>query len=1119
LDETLTVELLLSEAEAATTFGSYEEDDGKLARRQLNRVVIHLAKLWVDGDLGHPRDPSMFVENIKWVLDLMETGWPSRSPSFQLEVRGAEADLTSVIVDCSAKYGPSALAAMRDEFDQRWAQGQAARWPGLRRTTVITFVQAGIETNWATEQLKHIETTMLANHDLYERIEECENQAKAWLAMGNKDRALSVLGQLIKSSRGIPSENDNQLVEWARWLRAANALEPQLAKERLRIFLRQALSLEGHAEGISSTLAIVLQACFDLSPLSAIELHRRLLERNSLDYEESIISIVDASLDLPAPPLRLISQVINELVIPIVRGSSADTIRHLIERTYESQGQAQAIQVTRHSIHRIRTAGLPSRRGSWFKGIQTALNTVGIETRQVGLEADELIQLDRPDTNSLDYSLHLKSSERLSQQEADEQIRTIADLRRYLDLEDKAHDGYFKWHDIALRLIEQAETVEATQEICDLMNVRITGHSRESYLAQVYLAQGRRLNEMGLVRQAQEAFAKALALTQPSGWAVSFDGGVKYAVMREMLRISGHAARSTLVKLFTQDLVERFRSPGLILMDFENLGDILFGNVPYTHLWPDLEVYLNELFAGTTVLPQDQLEEVLDSYQGAPELDTAEGALAGFIGMYIDFPAQPVVDQAIRVAAEALLDDTPSIQGVLRKGLSAHDQMVDQCLQALAAATLHRPGAADTFGVELVALQQSPNYMIRSTATMILNIARGLTAKPPAQTQPLRPIYSIYLPDIAPHKTEEAIKRDENPVLLGDAALLLRPLDVELRVLAELADLPEPNILYRAGQLFKELEPHRTWLIDGMPLRPERLTRLLQSADLRFSHNLPKIAPARNAMAHVAAELYDAGRLTGPKLSALESILAHSDPQLYWLEPEPRPGSIQRIGSLDYDHEPYMEIPKDWLSTTESSLALLGKSLSGGLTIIAEWTRLKRLDRDWPIEERMSWLRMVSPTRFWEVADPEDDKPPFAQVRNAYVAGYRDISGFPLSELAIANNGYRFQNDCANWLAFNPKVGIEMQWRLSNEGWFRWINRHGEVMVESIWWQDGAFDLMSDYDHVEVGNGWMVVMTDKAYRLIRQRFPQVARGGVVRRSLGWLGTGGRANAFSLMDTP
>jgi hypothetical protein len=94
-----------------------------------------------------------------------------------------------------------------------------------------------------------------------------------------------------------------------------------------------------------------------------------------------------------------------------------------------------------------------------------------------------------------------------------------------------------------------------------------------------------------------------------------------------------------------------------------------------------------------------------------------------------------------------------------------------------------------------------------------------------------------------------------------------------------------------------------------------------------------------------------------------------------------------------------------------------------------------------------------------------------------------------------------------------------MGWQPSESGWFRWINQNNHIVVESVWWQDGAFDLFSRYDHVEVGNGWLVLITEEGFQEIRSRLNTLARGGVIKRSLGWLGTAGQGGAVSQVETP
>ena len=197
----------------------------------------------------------------------------------------------------------------------------------------------------------------------------------------------------------------------------------------------------------------------------------------------------------------------------------------------------------------------------------------------------------------------------------------------------------------------------------------------------------------------------------------------------------------------------------------------------------------------------------------------------------------------------------------------------------------------------------------------------------------------------------------------------------------------------------------------------------------------------------------------------------------------------------------------------------MSKRSLDGRVILGEWTKLKRLEEGWPSEERMSLIRATRPSEFWSGFGPDSEGNPFAWVKGAYITDYWDLTEFMPSELIIAHNGYKFQTPGANWLGFNPRIGYEMNWYPSDKGWFRWVDKQNRIVVESIWWQDGPLNLSSLYDHVEVGNGWLVVITDEGFEQLRLQLKALARGGVTKRSLGWLGSKGNNTAISQLDIP
>ncbi|MEO7839574.1 MAG: hypothetical protein ABIU06_09510, partial [Anaerolineales bacterium] len=284
----------------------------------------------------------------------------------------------------------------------------------------------------------------------------------------------------------------------------------------------------------------------------------------------------------------------------------------------------------------------------------------------------------------------------------------------------------------------------------------------------------------------------------------------------------------------------------------------------------------------------------------------------------------------------------------------------------------------------------------------------------------------------------------------------------------------------------------------------------------RISHNKPKIFPCKNSIAHVAAELYDATRLLFSDLPFLDFVFRDYDPILFLIDAKPRPDYIERAGGLSNDLGIYLDLPKDWDKTLENSLPLLKSHSSDGRLILSEWTHLKRLQREWPSEERLSLLRATAPYKIWDDIDLSQERLPFANTIRSYARDYLNLTQHPERELVIAHNGYNYQMGKANWLALNPRVGIDLGWRPVDNRLFSWKNKNDQLVVESIYWQDGNFDSYSPYDHVEVGYGWVVLITEDGYQEIRRHYGVISRGGVIKRSSGQFGIN-RNTISSLLD--
>ncbi len=187
------------------------------------------------------------------------------------------------------------------------------------------------------------------------------------------------------------------------------------------------------------------------------------------------------------------------------------------------------------------------------------------------------------------------------------------------------------------------------------------------------------------------------------------------------------------------------------------------------------------------------------------------------------------------------------------------------------------------------------------------------------------------------------------------------------------------------------------------------------------------------------------------------------------------------------------------------------------MKIRGEWTLLKYLyDERPPEEERISLVRAVKSENLWNGFDIEEGYRPFSRFPKCQTTEYLSLNG-ELDQLIIAGVNYSFDTPGNFWLAFNPAVARILNWSPMNGSWFRWANQEGDLVSESIWWNDGPIHQHSNgYLNCEVGTGWLVLVTKQGFEEIRQWAGQLARGGLIRRRLGLYGRSGSGETTGVL---
>jgi hypothetical protein len=741
---------------------------------------------------------------------------------------------------------------------------------------------------------------------------------------------------------------------------------------------------------------------------------------------------------------------------------------------------------------------------------------MGATLDQAGLQPSELVRRSRHGS-SVDDDLHLKSGEHLASGEVLANMQAVDDLRVLLAEEERQRFGLFDWATVVEHLAPQLHSATELTEVENLIDARLSGeHSSRHWLSRSFTALSRQWLKLGDRPSAWRLAKEALDATEPSGWSPDFDGGARHTAMRQLIAIDPDRARGIAIALYARDLSERLHYPGTVVLHLYDVLTLLSDEVPVAEVWPAIEDCLDDLFVAVFVEPQPALETLLEEPAGTSGEDTPEQAVADLLVLYLDHPSYAVAQAAVQAGTAALLDGSQAVRAALERALSSTNQAVERALMVLDAASIEDPSVAVSFKGTLSRLRSSMNFTVRLIASAVYARLSDDSSMPSTVERETPAIYTLHLPELTFHRTEEMREQRDAPILIGDPAQMLCPLDIEVRIVAEAAGVAEDNVLYQAAQHLRRLGAARTWLAGDEALDPRRLSVFLDQVGLKHAHYKPHIEPARQALAYVVAELYDAGYLSSNALGWVSKVLIHHDPSFIHRRAERRPGCVSQIGGLPDDDYSYSRLSDDWLETAEDSLALLRPRTSDGWIIVGERTRLKQLQEYYPEEERMATIRAVKEDSLWDGLEVAKGYPPFAGFLSARVSGYLGLEA-PEDNVVIACNGVHFETPEVGWLALNPPLGQALGWRPVPGPWFRWADQHGNIVVKSVWWRDGNSCCFNEHLRVEVGSGWLVLMTESGLEDVLKRTGRLSRGGVVQRRLRWHDDAGSGQAIGVLE--
>jgi hypothetical protein len=1046
----------LGEERQLTELVPSPEDERYEGMVYFERAICVIAKIWGMAWRGSILDQDALMREVAPLIRLYYhrstethhwTGW-----YFLERLRGEFYDL---LVEALTQHGLESVEAVAEVFDEEWGGESQGYWPvKLRRAILLALYDACVAKDWILESLGRLESAMFEGQDVTGRVSECAAQAEAYLRLGESDRADTWIVGGVRRSLGVGYRKDYQLNDWIYWLNFVNEADPEQARSRILWFARAILRVDESTERRASRLAAneLLKSCFHWSPRRGVSLFRFFTDRLIIGYEDAICEIAADQLDLGRIPVETALYLLADFIVPIAREGEEQVVAAFLNRVVATR--ADVLASPRYLVRHMSVFGLPSARRKWRRGVARAARKKGIELAAIGLTETDLLA--DPGTSTADR-LHLKDGSILEADAVEKHVDSSTTLELLLEKENK--NSSFKWERILTRI---ANSIDLT-DIDRLVTKFETGYRAPFALG--VLAE--RAAQLGNLPKAWALGLKALDISREYGWSKWADGGSRLAAFQALVRIDKNRGRELAYQTLARD-------GGGGAGNLDAILPLLTDRLPVKEIWSEVESYVVTLFDDID-LGSDEPDQFGSE---APPDDSIAQAVADLLADHFDHAVTLVAQSAQRACAKLILNGNIEMQRAVQEFLTKDNDKQEHALFLLKALATKDRASVVFFRNEISALTRFRHFAVRRSAIAISNSLGWDIPATEATAVKLPPIYELVLPAPRPDNLIRAELRAD--LVLPDtrnARELILPFDVQFDALADISNIPRPNIYHRAVQIMEELVPRKHWSAQG----ERQLRAVLDSAGLKFSFRRPRAVLARRALFHMAGELLDAGRIRVERITDIEPLLTFDDPVLFFIEPVQRPHEIAPVQTGERERSEL------WIERIAEVRQVLRYRLENGWTVIAEHTRLKKLDWGGPTETRRSALRLS------DAASPGAEM--LTKVPASQILAYwgMDVGDDAAGSLAIQNDAFMYDTLGANWIGFNPEVARDLGWHPGAEGMLSWEDGSGETLAKTIWWSDGGIQHYPPPFDEEIGEGWLVVISSKAWEILNRRFSSLSR--------------------------
>lgn len=1041
------------------------------------RQLVIIASIWGRAKKGGIMPPDEIIRLLYPALRLFNRSHSETQDwSAWYQFESAAKDYFDLMIRSVAVHGHEAVRALSGAFEQQWTQDKTAKYwsTNRRRAIALALYRNGDDRDTFIRRLEGLEQEIGIWHEVHDRAEEYGQLALAWREAGELERGKSLVPLLLKGSFGIYHHKDRQLQQWVDLLAKAAATQPDLVNEDVGRFATALVVLEqaGRGRGTQDAATELLALAMVANPGYAKTLFEWLLERGGIHFSSAVSGLLLGALRHEEPPLEAIFVVARHLLVPFDSYIYEPLAKQLAARTAQCAKPEIVERLLTELAQTIQVKAYPGDRPRLWRAMIAGLREAGRDSHAF----DKLLSENPGEQDSSSSSLLLKDGRKLTEEDVLVLVNSFEQLVVLVESMEKTE--YFPWRKVIKPLIGQF----SAQQIHRLLSL-LESHGLDGMVRNMCAS---RLHNLGRTNEALPILEAVLGETTASGWDRSWDGGSRQHAIRALIAIAPDKWRLRALETLVDDYISEFHYPYNLIHNLEELAEILFENVPWGQLWPEIREHIYQL--SDFSLAEEQAPAPHESGL------TAEEVLLQAVVWAANLPIDEVRDQvhcafcefAIRGIAPAATKTVISAQ------LSGEQPSAIQGLALLDTTWQLGSPLAQGYPEQILSLLSSPDFILRCMAAELaeelgLNIETDQNA-----AKPLPMIYNLHLPPLGSDERAvpfDAVRANESYPDSDDALEMVRPFDADLKWLSHASEVPLENLLQRTAALMRQLVPEGQWSRSAA----DKFLGFLRSIELQLPYNRLRPQVATRAICQVVAELVDADRIDLDAQMFAYSKLFRYDWRIAGKEPVIRPNAVAPLKNFGLFSK-----KEEWVEERAVAIDNLATRLDAGYLVVGELSRFKAWDWSVPTEQRFSMACHPD----WPCADELRSAWDFFPRKLIWNAkDYPNLSGSDrLPTLIVYGYPLQVAIGGAEWLAFNPTIATRLGWMLSDEGVFRWVDAEGNTMVESIWWQDGPMDRQPPRSNEVTGEGWLVVASSGAQISILHHFSPIVMMRAVKRS-------------------